>query len=143
MQDSTAFMADTTLQATPLQFNQSSFDPVGTLFKTIGLLILLSLMLYVGVRMYRAYLQAQNGDSNRHRIKVLSTTPIAPRKSICILEALDHVLVVGMADNQMNVLLDVPVAQLSDEMKVALFQNKPQPEQRFNQLLNQWMKKQS
>jgi flagellar biogenesis protein FliO len=137
------FAVDSTGQTVPLEFNQADFDPVGTLFKTVGLLIFLSLMLYFGIRIYRNYLQSNQQDTQKHKIRVLSTTPLAPRKSVCIMEALDHVLVVGMADNQMSVLLDVPVDKLNDETRASLLQTKAAPEQRFGHLLNTWMKKQS
>lgn len=124
-----------------IQFEQS-FDPFGTLFKTIALVLFLSFALYLGLRIYRGYLQAKDAGKQTQRVKVLSSSLVAPRKTVCIMQALDHVLVVGMTDNHMNVLLDVPLSELSDEFKTALFQNKAVSDQRFSQFLNQWMKRQ-
>jgi flagellar biogenesis protein FliO len=125
----------------PLQLNQS-FDPFGTLFKTVALLLFMSLLLYVALRMYRGYLQARGARADAHRVQVLSTTMVAPRKSVCIMQALDHVLVVGMADNQMNVLLDVPMSELNDDLRMSLFEDKTASGPGFSQHLQQWMKRQ-
>ena len=113
-----------------------SLDVYGALFKTIGILAVLTLILYFALRIYRKSAYGNARPSRAFSARLLGTSIIAPRKSVCVVQVLDHLLVLGLSGDQMNVLLEVPVTQLGDELKKNLLDNKDASQPNFKKALD-------
>jgi len=116
-----------------------SLDVYGALFKTIGILAFLTLVLYIALRIYRKSAYGNIRPSKAFSARLLGTSVIAPRKSVCVVQVLDHLLVLGLSADRMNVLLEVPVAQLGDELKKTLLENKDPSQPNFKKALDNLM----
>ena len=121
-------------------FNES-FDSFTLFLKTIGFVILLSVVLFLFLKWYRRNVYGNNFNKNSSEMKLLGAINIGPKKSICMVNVLEHVLVLGLTENEMSLLLDIPQDSISEPLKANLFENENEPPQNFGKILNQWMKK--
>ncbi|MFQ5649079.1 MAG: flagellar biosynthetic protein FliO [bacterium] len=115
-------------------------DPIAVFAKALGIIAGLGLVLYLVLRFYKNSLYGRGGSTSA-AVKVLGTTFLAPKKSVYLVQVLDHFLVLGLTENQVTVLLDVPMQELSDHLKETLLQGKAISEPAFKKLLNNWMRK--
>jgi len=117
-------------------------DPITLFFKMFGFFIFIVLILYFGLRAYKTFASG-NGMGGRHSapIKILSSSVIGPKKSLCLVDALDHLLLLGVTDAQISVLLQIPATELNEEMKKSLLTKKNNPDPNFKKLLNSLLKK--
>jgi len=117
-------------------------NPITLFFKMFGLIIVIGLILYLGLRAYKTFASG-NGIGGRHSapIKILSSSVIGPKKSLCLVDALDHLLLLGVTDGQISVLLQIPATELNEEMKKSLLTKNSTPDLNFKKLLNSLLKK--
>lgn len=113
-----------------------------TLFmKTIGLIVLFTVVLYFGLRAYKNFIYSKGANGHAAQIKVLGTTIIGPKKNLCIVNALDHILLLGLAENQITLLMDIPTTDLNENLREALLNGKGSIDPNFKKVLKSWMKK--
>ncbi|MCH9006541.1 flagellar biosynthetic protein FliO [candidate division KSB1 bacterium] len=131
---------DSSVVFTPVPPN----NPVDTfllLLESIAVVAGLSALLYIGLRWYRGAMFGKGAGSRQTaRITLLGSSILAPKKSVSVIRVLDHFLVLGMSDDNMNVLLDVPVDEISDELKQSLSAGPSVPGASFKSLLDNWKK---
>ena len=115
--------------------------PIALFFKTLGFVIILALILYLFLRVYRA-LTFGNGLSRRSpQIRILSSSAIGPKKSLCLVNVLDNLLLLGITDGQISVLLQVPSKELNEDLRDALLKPYGNSETNFRKLFNNLLKK--
>ncbi len=102
----------------PLPAND--LDVYGVLFKTVSVVAALSVLLYLVLRVYRVSAYGNVRSNRAFSAKLLGTSVIAPRKSVCVVQVLEHVLVLGLTGDQMNVLLELPVKELGEDLRKSL-----------------------
>ncbi len=128
----------------PTQEPEFNIDrsPITLFFKMFGFIIVLGLILYLGLRAYKTIVSG-NGMGGRHSapIKILSSSVIGPKKSLCLVDALDHLLLLGVTDGQISVLLQIPATELNEEMKNSLVTKNRNPDANFKKLVNNFLKK--
>ena len=127
---------DTTLQ----RMNQN-YDPFAVFVKAIGLLLVLSLLLYAALKAYKSQMVSKQIGGKSVYVKILQTTYIGPKKSLTLVSALDHVLLLGITENQVNVLMKVPKEALDEQLKLALLKNDPVANTNFKDFLKHLMNK--
>ena len=117
-------------------------NPITLLLKMLGFIIVFSLILYLGLKAYKTFASG-NGKGGRHAapIKILSSSIIGPKKSLCLVDALDHLLLLGVTDGQISVLLQIPANELNEEMKNSLLNQNRNADANFKKLLNSFLKK--
>lgn len=117
-------------------------NPIILFFKMFGFIIVIGMILYFGLRAYKT-LASGNGMGGRHSapIKILSSSVIGPKKSLCLVDALDHLLLLGVTDGQISVLLQIPATELNEETKNSLVTKKRNPDANFRKLVNSFLKK--
>ena len=127
--------------AQELEFN-IDHNPITLVLKILGFLMVFSLILYWGLRAYKTFASG-NGKGGRHfaPIRILSSSIIGPKKSLCLVDALDHLLLLGVTDGQISVLLQIPANELNEEMKKSLLRKNNNPDPNFKKLLNRFLKK--
>ena len=124
------------------EFNIDRTNPITLFLKMFGFIIVIGLILYLGLRAYKTFASG-NGMGGRHSapIKILSSSIIGPKKSLCLVDALDHLLLLGVTDGQISVLLQIPATELNEEMKKSLLRKNNNPDPNFKKLLNRFLKK--
>ena len=117
-------------------------NPITLFFKMFGFFIFIGLILYFGLKAYKA-LAYGNGMGGRHSapINILSSSVIGSKKSLCLVDALDHLLLLGVTDGQISVLLKIPATELSEEIKKTLLMKNNNPNPNFKKLLISFLKK--
>lgn len=93
---------------------------LGVFVTMLGLMVVFSFVLYFALKVYKQTVVDKRFGSLGSEIKVLGTSAIGPKKSLCVVNAFQHILLLGMTDSQINVLLDIPFENLNDEMRKAL-----------------------
>jgi len=128
----------------PTQEPEFNIDrsPITLFFKMFGFIIVIGLILYFGLKAYKIFASG-NGMGGRHSapIRILSSSVIGPKKSLCLVDALDHMLLLGVTDGQISVLLQIPATELNEEMKNSLVTKKRNPDANFKKLVNNFLKK--
>lgn len=119
----------------------NSFDSFALLLKTVGLVICFSTMLYLALRWYKKSVYGNSFNKHSSEMKLLGAMSIGPKKTICMVNVLEHVLVLGLTENDMNLLLDIPENDISERLKGSLLEDAKEKPQNFGKILNQWMKK--
>lgn len=118
-----------------------AIDTFSVFLETVAVVAGLTLLLYFGLKWYRSAIYGKNAGRQKTQITLLGSSIIAPKKSVSVVRVLDHLLVLGLSDENMNVLLDVPVEDLSDELKQSLGRSQNVSGASFKNLLDSWMKK--
>ncbi len=126
---------------TSLQRMNPNYDPFTVFVKAIGLLIALSLLLYVALKAYKSQMASKQIGGKSVYIKILQTTYIGPKKSLTLVNALDHVLLLGVTENQVKTLLKVPKEALDEQLKLALLKSDPVTDTNFKDFLKHLMNK--
>jgi flagellar biogenesis protein FliO len=129
-------------QSTPNE--QTPPESQGSLFSMfvtmIGLIVVFSFLLYLGLKMYKQTMVDKRFGHLGPEIRVLGTSVLGPKKSLCVVHAFQHVLLLGMTDSQINVLLDIPFENLSEDLRKALL-NPDKPEISFKKILDRFSAK--
>ena len=117
-------------------------NPITLFLKMLGFLFVIGLILYLGLKAYKTFAYGA-GMSGRHSapIKILSSSVISPKKSLCLVDALDHLLLLGVTDGQISVLLQIPATELNEETRNSLLKKNSNPDPNFKKLLNSFLKK--
>lgn len=131
---------DTTLSGNPLTPMYDPVDMGSFLIKSILILVVLTLALYLGLKLYRHFAYSQGINRSPYGVRVLSSTVLGPKKSVHMLKALDHLLLIGVTDSQISLLLDIPVADLDDETRKTFETADAKGAMPFNSILQTWMK---
>ena len=117
-------------------------DPVSLFTKAIGLVLFFSLLLYLSLRAYKYLVRGNSTGGQSPRIRVIGSSLIGPKKSLCMVDVLDHLLVLGVTDTQITVLLELPWEKLDEGLKRSLLEEKGSPSTvSFSALLKNWSKK--
>ena len=106
----------------------------------IGLIVVFSFVLYLGLKVYKQTIVDKRFGGIGPEIKVLGSSVIGPKKSLCVVNAFQHILLLGMTESQINVLLDIPFEKLSDELRASL-QNPSKSEINFRKILDRFASK--
>ena len=117
-------------------------DPISMFTKAIGLVLFFSLLLYLSLRAYKYLVQGKSTGGQSPRIRILGSSLIGPKKSLCMVDVLDHLLVLGVTESQITVLLELPWEKLDEGLKRSLLEEKGSTSTAsFNALLKNWLKK--
>ena len=116
-------------------------NPITLFFKMFGFIIIVGLVLYLGLRVYKTFAYGSGQGRHAAPIKILSSSVIGAKKSLCLVDALDHLLLLGVTDGQISVLLQVPSDELNEEMKSVLLAKNKNVDPNFKKLLNSFLKK--
>lgn len=115
-------------------------NPMSFLVKTLGYVTLIGLFVFLGLKGYRRLVYNGSGAQSP-KIRVLGSSILGPKKSICVVEALGHILLLGVTDSQISVLLELPEDKLSEDIRSSLQQTKSRPNADFQKILSNWVKK--
>jgi flagellar biogenesis protein FliO len=115
-------------------------NPASLLFKALAIVLVFSLALYLFLRLYRYLSQGKRLGGQSLPIRVLSSSTIGPKKSLCVVDVLDHVLVLGVTDAQISVLLEIPADKVHESLRPALQRENQSSRPNFNELLKNWIK---
>lgn len=119
-----------------------TFDPAMLFVKTLTAVAVFSLLLYLVLRMLRSTVYGQGGATlSSMGIKVVGSAALGPKKSLCLVQILGHMLVLGMSEGEISLLLDVPVAELSEEQRLSLETGSLSQTPSFKQALSKWLGK--
>lgn len=129
--------ASSEVPAKPQNF---TLNPMTFLVKTMGYITLISLFVYLGLKIYKRLVYT-GGSSQSPKIRVLGSSIIGPKKSLCIVDALGHFLLLGVTENQISLLLELPEGELNEDIKSSLLQTKTQTNPEFHKILSHWVKK--
>lgn len=89
--------------------NEISF--VGALVKGLGALLLILALIYGFVWILRFFMHKKSfGNPTSEQIRVLSTTYIAPKKSVALLQVYEKAILIGVSEDSM-----VTLTELDDE----------------------------
>lgn len=135
--------SDTTFSISPLAPMYNPVDMGPFLMKSILILAVLTVALYFGLKVYRRFAYSQGLNRNPYSVRILSSSMLGPKKSVHMLRALNHLLLVGVTDGQISVLLDVPFSELDEETKKSLESTATTGPAVFNGILQEWMKRKS
>ena len=86
--------------------NEVSF--VGALVKGLGALLLILALIYGFVWTLRFFMNKKSfGNPTSVHIRVLSTTYIAPKKSVALLQVYEKAILIGVSENSMTTLIEL------------------------------------
>ncbi|MCG8607766.1 flagellar biosynthetic protein FliO [bacterium] len=114
-------------------------NPFSLLFKALAIVLVFSLALYLLLRLYRYLSQGKRIGGQSLPIRVVSSSVIGPKKSLCVVDVLDHVLVLGVTDAQISVLLEIPADKINESHRSALLPENQSSRPNFNLLLKNWI----
>ncbi|RMF69100.1 MAG: hypothetical protein D6743_02495, partial [Calditrichaeota bacterium] len=109
-------------------------------FKTLGILSAFAVVIYLFVRLMKQTLYPAAGNEQSMQIRVLTSTPLGPKKSLHLVNALGSLLLVGVTDSQITVLMQVESDQIDNETRKLLEQSRTQSKPDFKKLLSNWRK---
>lgn len=118
-----------------------SVNPVSLFFKAIAIIVIFGLFLYAFLKAYKHLTQGNSRGRSSAKINILGSSFIGPKKSLCMVDVLDHLLVLGVTESQITVLLDIPMQNLTESLRNSLHDDKNYSEPNFNRLLKNWLKK--
>ncbi len=122
-------VASTPADSAASQFQASQgFNPFGALIQSLGLLVALGLILYLALRFVKGTVYGKGFNARSEQIKVLGSSFIGPRKSICMVKVLDHLLVLALTENQVTVLLRTPLTELNEATRQSLLAAEAKPD---------------
>lgn len=113
------------------------FDPFVVFIKAMGLLLLLGVLLYGVLKMYKNQTSFRSGLKGSNVIELLHTSYIGPKKSLCLVEVLDRILLLGVTENQINVLMQLTAEDVDENAKNALLVKKEGSNRQFKEILKQ------
>lgn len=88
--------------------NTGEINLLTVLGKGIGALLLIVLMIYGVVWLLRYFMNKKNpGSFATSSIRVISTTYIAPKKSVALLQVYDKAVLIGISENSMDALIEL------------------------------------
>ncbi len=125
--------ADSSLAAFP-QARQSAELQV-VFWKSIGIILAFSAALYAGLKLIRKVGGGKGLGGRSDAIRVVGTTTIGYKKTLCIVRVCDHHLVLGVAENDISLLLDLPDEEISDAARNTLSHDGARSEPRFKDVL--------
>lgn len=111
------------------------------LAKVLGFIAFFSIFIYGSVKIAKNYLYANGMKSGSPNIQIVSSRVIGPRKSLCMVEVLDHILLLGVTEGKISVLLDMPWENLNEDLKKSWQLGKRVSEPKVTKLINNWFKK--
>ena len=107
----------------------------------LGLIVVFSFVLYFVLKVYKQTIMDKRFGHLGPEIKVLGQSVIGPKKNLCVVNAFQHVLLLGVTENQINVLLDIPFESLNDDLRQALLSPTAKPEINFRKILERFSTK--
>lgn len=120
------------------------FDILGMIAKMTLYLMLIVAMIFGVLYFLKKFVYNRKDLLGKNKaINVLSTTFIAPKKSLLLVEALDRVLILGVTDNQMNLITEIPKSEYSEYLNNS-DEQKPagsQPAGQFSDILTKILKR--
>lgn len=125
--------ADSSLAAFPKPGPGADLEAV--FWKSIGLILAFSAALCLGLKFIRKAGGGKGLGGRSNAIRVVGATAIGYKKTLCIVRVLDHHLVLGIAENDISLLLDLPDEKMSDAAKKTLYQEGAGSEPRFKEVL--------
>lgn len=88
--------------------NYGEISLLSVLGKGIGALLVIMLMIYAVVWVLRYLMDKKNiGSFAESSIRVISTTYIAPKKSVTLLQVYDKAVLIGISENSMDALIEL------------------------------------
>ena len=99
-----------------LSFSQPDFYFAA--IKTFSVLSIILALILIGFYLVRRYGPNRSGGVGGNRwVKLISVTPIAPKKMIGVVEVAGELLVVGLTEQQITLLTKVTNEQMIDHLK--------------------------
>jgi len=130
--DSVRIQQDTTgigSAQTPLTFafkNNNTLNFGWMIVKTGGYFVLIVALIFLFVFvMKRLTYGRKNGAGNTRTIRVLNSTFIGPKKSLLLVEAAGHILIIAVTDTQMNLITELPKEEYDAYIKETGVQKSP------------------
>lgn len=114
---------------------QHQTDLLTVFWKSIGLIVAFSALLYLGLRIVKNAAFGKNYGSRSPDIALLGSMAIGQKQTISIVCVLDHYLVLGTTESQISVLLDIPENQMNPEIKARLTSKERVANQSFREVL--------
>lgn len=117
------------------------FNPFGALMLVGAIVVVFSLVLYYGLRFFKSGVYGKGFQGRMSAVKPLGSAFLGPRKSICLVQVLDRLLVLGLGEHEITLLLEIPLADLSEEQKLQVINNPAHKSPDFKKILAAWTKK--
>ncbi len=102
-----------------IQTAQTETSPnyLSLFMKALGFVAFFIVFIYGYVKLNKNFLSVRNAKHDSANIQIIGSKIIGQKKSLYIVDVLEHVLLLGITDNEISVLLDVPSENLSTELK--------------------------
>jgi len=114
----TAAVSESGATPLPLYNNRNNVDVVKLVGKMIGYFILIVVMIIGLVYILKRFVYTRKELLGKNRaIQILSSTYIAPKKSLMLVEALDRLLILGVTDSQMHLITELKREEYTAYMK--------------------------
>lgn len=127
-------------QPIPLPEFDSHLNPLMSFIKVIGVLAVLLIIIYVLLRSSRKFFYSK-GLKNEVAIQIRGSNILGAKKHLFVVEALGHLVLLGVTENQISVLLQLPLENLNEEQKKLWMQANHDSDLNFKALLNTWLRK--
>lgn len=122
----------------------NQFNIAGLIAKTIGYLLLIVVLILVAVYVLKRFVYNRRELSGYKRaIKVVSSTYIAPKKSLMLIEAAGRLLLLSVTDNGMNLITELKKEEYEEYLQ-SENADKPlsdPPGRQFGELLHRFLKR--
>ena len=129
-----------TEKSSPEPATETPVNFASLLLRTVLSLIFVAALIYVCVALLRKYTHLQDKKAGSHLIEVVSSTFLAPKKSIYLVQVLDRLLVLGVTEASISLLSEIPQSE-AQELRVALGTKVPRKPTQFGQTLEKFLKK--
>ena len=81
---------------------------IEAMVRGIGALLLIMVLIYGSVWLLRYFMGRKSfGNTTSEQIRVVSTTYIAPKKSVALIQVYDKAVLIGITENSMNMLTEL------------------------------------
>ena len=81
---------------------------IEAMVRGIGALLLIMVLIYGSVWIIRYFMGRKSfGNTTSGRIRVVSTTYVAPKKSVALIQVYDKAVLIGITENSMNMLTEL------------------------------------
>jgi flagellar biogenesis protein FliO len=119
----------------------SSVLPLNTFLKAIAIVAVFFVIIYALVRSSRNLIYTKGLNNSPTKIQIKGSNIIAPKKYLFLVEALGHILLLGITETQISVLLDIPWEALNEEQKLQWNQDNNSTDPNFKKILRSLLRK--
>lgn len=136
-QEPSPIMAESPSQEAP---SERSNGTTWFLIKSLAVMGVLFILMFALLKGSRNWFYGQGNMDDALSIHIRGSKILGAKKSLYYVEALGHILLLGVTEKEISVLLDIPMEQLSEEQQNKWRNNNHTADPGFKKMLNSIMK---